>query len=66
MIGTLLEPGQCLKNKLNKDGEVTRNKTSLVCKGYAQVEGTDFEDTFSLVSRLDAIIIFLALAIFEQ
>jgi hypothetical protein len=31
-------------NKLNDDGQVTRNKARLVCKGYAQVEGIDFEE----------------------
>eukprot|EP00253_Pinus_taeda_P011464 PITA_11464 len=31
------------KNKLNENGEVIRNKAKLVCKGYAQQEGIDFE-----------------------
>jgi hypothetical protein len=35
------------KNKLNEDEHVTRNKSILVCKRYAQVEGIDFEETFS-------------------
>jgi hypothetical protein len=43
------------KNKLNEDGQVTRNKAILVCKGYAQVEGIDFEETFSPVARMEAI-----------
>ena len=30
-------------NKLNEDGHVTRNTTTFVCKGYAQVEGIEFE-----------------------
>ena len=30
------------RNKLNEDGQVTKNKERLVCKGYAQVEGIDF------------------------
>jgi hypothetical protein len=30
-------------NKLNEDGHVTKNKAILVCKGYAQVEGIEFE-----------------------
>jgi hypothetical protein len=34
------------KNKFNEDGQVIRNKERLVCKGYAQVEGIDFEETF--------------------
>jgi hypothetical protein len=43
------------RNKLNEDGQVIRNKARLVCKGYAQVEGIDFEETFALVARLEAI-----------
>jgi hypothetical protein len=50
------------RNKLNEDGQVTRNKARLVCKGYAQVEGIDFEETFSLVSRMEAIRLLLAYA----
>jgi hypothetical protein len=30
------------RNKLNEDGQVTRNKETLVCKGYTQVEGVYF------------------------
>ncbi|GJR85435.1 hypothetical protein Tco_0209446 [Tanacetum coccineum] len=33
---------------------VIRNKAILVAKGYAQEEGTDFEDSFALVARLEA------------
>jgi hypothetical protein len=42
-------------NKLNEYGQVTRNKDRLVCKGYAQFEGINFEETFSPVSRMEAI-----------
>ena len=54
------------RNKLNEDGQVIRNKASLVCKGYAQVEGIDFEETFSPVARLEAIRMFLAFACFKN
>jgi hypothetical protein len=37
-----------------------RNKTILVCKGYAQVEGVDFQETFAPVARLEAIRMFLS------
>jgi hypothetical protein len=29
-----------------------KNKSKLLCKGYAQVEGIEFEDTFSPVEKL--------------
>ncbi|GKG01558.1 retrovirus-related pol polyprotein from transposon TNT 1-94, partial [Tanacetum coccineum] len=41
---------------------VIRNKARLVAKGYAQEEGIDFEDSFALVSRLEAVRIFVAYA----
>eukprot|EP00253_Pinus_taeda_P025917 PITA_25917 len=52
------------KNKLNENGEVIRNKARLVCKGYAQREGIDFEETFAPVARLESIRMFLALSSF--
>ena len=54
------------KNKLNENGEVIRNKARLVCKGYAQEEGIDFEETFAPVARLEAIRMFLALSSFQK
>jgi hypothetical protein len=50
------------KNKLNEDGQVTRNKARLVCKGYAQVEGIEFEETFSPVAKMEEIQFILAYA----
>jgi hypothetical protein len=43
------------RNKLNEDGQVTRNKSRLVRKGYAQIEGIDFEETFGPVARMEEI-----------
>jgi hypothetical protein len=43
------------RSKLNEDGQVTRNKARLVCKGYAHIEGIDFKETFSPVARMEAI-----------
>jgi hypothetical protein len=50
------------KNKMNEKGQIVRNKARLVCKVYAQIEGQDFDETFALVARLEAIIMFLAYA----
>jgi hypothetical protein len=33
-------------------GVVTRNKVQLVAKGYTQVAGLDFKETFAPVARL--------------
>jgi hypothetical protein len=43
------------KNKLNEYGQVTENKSILVCKGYAWIEGIEFEETFSPVARMESI-----------
>jgi hypothetical protein len=45
---------------MNEKGKVVRNKARLVCKGYAQVEGRDFEENFAPMERLEAIRMFLA------
>jgi hypothetical protein len=68
-----LDPGATLKqnvvgtkwvfrNKQDEHGVVTRNKVRLVVKGYAQVIGLDFEETFAPVARLESIRILLAYA----
>jgi hypothetical protein len=49
-------------NKQDEHGVVTRNKARLVAKGYSQVEGLDFEKTFTPVARLESIRILLAYA----
>jgi hypothetical protein len=44
---------------------VTRNKDRLVAKGYSQVEGLDFDETYAPVARLDSIRILLAYATYH-
>jgi hypothetical protein len=51
------------KNKEGQNGEVVRNKSRLVAQGYSQKEGIDFEETFALVARLEAIRILLAFSV---
>ena len=47
---------------MNEKGNIVRNKARLVYKGYAQIEGLDFDETFVPVEKLEAIRIFLAYA----
>jgi hypothetical protein len=49
-------------NKQDDQGVVVRNKARLVVKGFSQVEGLDFGETFTPVTRLEAIRILLAYA----
>jgi len=51
------------RNKLNEQGEVTRNKARLVAQGYSQQEGIDYTETFAPVARLEAIRLLLSYAI---
>lgn len=44
------------------DGMVQRNKAMLVAKGYSQQQGVNYNDTFSLVARLDTIRTLITLA----
>ena len=47
---------------MDEHGNVARNKARLITKGYNQEEGEDFDETFALVARLEAIRILCAFA----
>jgi hypothetical protein len=47
---------------MNEKGNIVRNKVILVYKGYAQIEGLDFDETFVPIARLEAIKMFLSYA----
>ena len=51
------------RNKLNEQGEVTRNKARLVPQGYRQQEGIDYTETFASVARLEVIRLLLSYAV---
>jgi hypothetical protein len=53
-------------NKQDEHGVVTRNKARLVAKGYSQVEGLDFDETYTPVARLETIRILLAYATYHD
>ncbi|GKF00084.1 retrovirus-related pol polyprotein from transposon TNT 1-94, partial [Tanacetum coccineum] len=48
--------------KLDELGGILKNKARLVARGYHQEDGINFEESFDLVARLDAIRIFLPYA----
>ncbi|XP_075083362.1 uncharacterized protein LOC142167106 [Nicotiana tabacum] len=42
-------------NKLDEQGNITRNKARLVVQGYNQEEGIDYDETFIPIARMEAI-----------
>ena len=57
-----LEKNGFLKNKIDKNGVIVRNKARLVAQGFKQIEGIDFDETFAPIARLESIRILLAIA----
>jgi hypothetical protein len=54
------------KTKMNEQGNIVRNKARLFCKGYVEIQGLHFDETFVPVARLEAIRMFLAYACHKQ
>ena len=50
------------KTKLNPDGSIHKHKVRLVVKGYSQMAGVDYGDTFAPVARHETIRLLVALA----
>nr|GFA70491.1 hypothetical protein [Tanacetum cinerariifolium] len=48
------------KIKKDESGGVLKNKARLVAQGFRQEDGIDFEESFALVARIEAIPIFIA------
>nr|GEV79722.1 retrovirus-related Pol polyprotein from transposon TNT 1-94 [Tanacetum cinerariifolium] len=57
---TIIETKWVFRNKLDKNGIVSRNKARLVAQGYNQQEGIDYDETYAPVARLESIRIILA------
>jgi hypothetical protein len=50
------------KTKTCSNGNITIHKARLVAKGFGQIEGVDYDGTFSLVAKLKSVWIMLAIA----
>ena len=45
---------------------VFRNKERLVCKGYSQQEGIDYDETYAPMERIEVVRLFLASATYKK
>ena len=50
------------RTKYGLDGKADKNKVRLVAKGFSQVEGIDYTETFSPISKMNSIHLVLSLA----
>ncbi|WKA13265.1 hypothetical protein VitviT2T_030583 [Vitis vinifera] len=44
-----------LKNKMDENGVIVRNKARLVAQGFKQIEGIYFDETFAPIAKLESI-----------
>ncbi|XP_023741635.1 uncharacterized mitochondrial protein AtMg00820-like [Lactuca sativa] len=63
---TIIGTRWIFRNNMDEDGIVIRNNERLVTQGFCQVEGLDYDETFALVARLEAILLFLAFSSFKN
>ena len=54
------------KTKFSADGSPLKYKARLVSKGYSQVHGIDYNETFAPVAKMDSIRLALAIAASKQ
>ena len=59
----LVGSGWVFKVKRNADRSVERFKARIVAKGYSQVKGLDYDETFAPVIRYDSLRLIIALAL---
>ena len=74
-VWTLVEPPEGIKpieckwvfnKKPDMDGNVQTYKGRLVAKGFCQIQGVDYDETFSPVAMIKSIRILLAIAAFHD
>ena len=63
---TAISSKWAFKHKRNEVGEITRFKARVVARGFSQIHGLDYWDTFAPVAKLSSLRILLAIAAVED
>jgi hypothetical protein len=50
------------KVKRDPTGKIVKYKARLIAKGYAQIQGVDYDEVFAPIARLETVRLLLALA----
>lgn len=59
----VIKAKRVFETKLNPDGTVKKFKAWLVTKGFTQVQGVDYDETFAPVARIETLRTLINLAI---
>jgi hypothetical protein len=62
METNLLDVNRCIEISLASVGSIEQHNPWLVSKIFSQVEGVDYNETFSLIAKMNSIHLVLALA----
>lgn len=57
----IVDSAMVYKTKLNKDGSLDKRKARMVAKGYKQILGEDYDETFAPVSQITTVRIIIKL-----
>lgn len=50
------------RTKYGPDGSIDKHKAILVAKGFSQVEGVDYTETFAPIAKMNSILLVLSIA----
>ena len=63
LLGKVIDYMWVFANKFNAKGDIVKRKAWLVAKGYTQIQGEDFDETYASVVCLESMWMTIAMAV---